>query len=94
MKTLPDGKSANLVNLSNGSPVAILADADRWYRVQSGGQTRPGTCITPGFSSTSMTAVPFGQRHIQIKSFDNLAEANAYARSASIAVSAYLVTND
>ncbi|WP_027155454.1 hypothetical protein [Mesorhizobium sp. WSM2561] len=36
---------------------------------------------------------PSRQRHIQIKSFDNLAEANAYARSASIAVSAYLVTN-
>jgi hypothetical protein len=91
MKALPDGKSANLVNLGNGSPVAILHDADRWYRVQVGTQT--GYMHHTWVFVDQYDSGPFGQRHIQIKSFDNLAEANAYARSASIAVSAYLVTN-
>ncbi|HEV2898211.1 MAG TPA: hypothetical protein VGX71_10320 [Pseudaminobacter sp.] len=91
IKALPDGKSANLVNLANGSPVAILDDADRWYRVQSGSQT--GYMHHTWVFVDQYDSGPFGQRHIQIKSFDNLAEANAYARSASIAVSAYLVTN-
>ncbi|MER9233793.1 hypothetical protein NKI56_17115 [Mesorhizobium sp. M0622] len=36
---------------------------------------------------------PFGQRHIQVKSFDNLAETEAYVRSASIPLVAYLATN-
>ncbi|OWK22029.1 hypothetical protein AJ88_14125 [Mesorhizobium amorphae CCBAU 01583] len=35
----------------------------------------------------------FGKLHIQVKSFDNLVEAESYVRSASIPLSAYLVTN-
>ncbi|MGX9576963.1 hypothetical protein [Mesorhizobium sp. f-mel] len=77
--------------MANGSPVAILDDADRWYRVQSGSQT--GYMHHTWVLVDQYDSGPSRQRHIQIKSFDNLAEANAYARSASIAVSAYLVTN-
>ncbi|RJT28766.1 hypothetical protein D3227_33655 [Mesorhizobium waimense] len=36
---------------------------------------------------------PFGQRHVQVKSFDKLAEAESYVRSASIPLSAYLATD-
>jgi len=36
---------------------------------------------------------PFGRRHIQVKSFDNYAEAEAYVRTSAIPVSAYLATN-
>ncbi|MHA6687848.1 hypothetical protein [Mesorhizobium sp. A556] len=36
---------------------------------------------------------PFSQRHVQIKSFDNLSDAEAYVRSAPIPLSAYLATN-
>ncbi|WP_246747068.1 hypothetical protein [Nitratireductor aquibiodomus] len=36
---------------------------------------------------------PFGHRHIQVKSFADMETANAYVRSSSTPVSAYLATN-
>lgn len=36
---------------------------------------------------------PFEERHVQVKSFDNLAEAEAYVHASPIPVTAYLATN-
>ncbi len=38
-------------------------------------------------------AEAFSHRHIQIKSFDNLAETEAYVRSSPIPLTTYLATN-
>ncbi|RWP51361.1 hypothetical protein [Mesorhizobium sp.] len=91
LKALANGKSATLVNLPNGSPVAILGNAARWYRVQVNGLI--GYMHDTWVYVDQYESGPFGQRHIQVKSFDNLADASAYVRSSSIPLAAYLATN-
>ncbi|RWD74795.1 SH3 domain-containing protein [Mesorhizobium sp.] len=91
LKALPEGKSTNVAVLRNGSPVSILATAGRWYRVQAGNQI--GYVHDTWVHVDQYDSGPFGRRHIQVKSFDNYAEAEAYVRSSSIPVSAYLATN-
>ncbi|TIX85710.1 MAG: hypothetical protein E5V27_01450 [Mesorhizobium sp.] len=91
LKALADGKSATLVKLRNGSPVAILGNVARWYRVQANGLI--GYMHDTWVFVDQFESGPFGQRHIQVKSFDNLADASAYIRSASIRLTAYLATN-
>lgn len=91
LKAGPDGSSANLKNLPNGTYLSILASIDRWYRVQAGQDI--------GFLHHTWVYVdqyeggPYDQRHIQIKSFDNLADASSYVRSSRLPVRAYLATN-
>ncbi len=91
LKSQPDGKSPTVANVQNGSSVQILGNAGRWYRVKRGTQT--------GFMHDTWVFVdqyetgPFNERHIQVKSFDNYAEAEAYVRSSAIPVTAYLATN-
>ncbi|TIN70491.1 MAG: hypothetical protein E5Y30_15900 [Mesorhizobium sp.] len=91
LKALADGKSATLVSLRNGSPVTVLGNVARWYRVQANGQI--------GYLHDTWVYVdqyehgPFEQRHIQVKSFDNLADASAFVRTASVPLAAYLATN-
>ncbi|TGQ27737.1 MULTISPECIES: hypothetical protein [unclassified Mesorhizobium] len=91
LKALPEGKSANIAVLRNGSWVAILGSSGRWYRVQTGNQV--GYMHDTWVHVDQYDSGPFGKRHIQVKSFDNYAEAEAYVRSASIPLSAYLATN-
>lgn len=91
LKALADGKSATLINLRNGSPVAILGNVARWYRVQANGQV--GYMHDTWVFVDQYESGSFEQRHIQVKSFDNLADASAYVRSAPIPLSAYLATN-
>ncbi|RWC00591.1 MAG: hypothetical protein EOQ56_15035 [Mesorhizobium sp.] len=91
LKARADGKSATLVNLHNGSQVVILGNVARWYRVQANGQV--GHMHDTWVYVDQYESGPFEQRHIQVKSFDNLADASAYARSSSIPLSAYLATN-
>lgn len=91
LKVLPDGKSTNVAVLRNGSAVAILGISGRWYRVQAGNQV--GYMHDTWVHIDQYDSGPFGQRHIQVKSFDNYAEAEAYVRTSSIPLSAYLATN-
>ncbi|RUW74809.1 MULTISPECIES: hypothetical protein [unclassified Mesorhizobium] len=91
LKALPEGKSANVAVLRNGSWVAILGSSGRWYQVQTGNQV--GYMHDTWVHVDQYDSGPFGKRHIQVKSFDNYAEAAAYVRSASIPLSAYLATN-
>ncbi|WP_027161198.1 hypothetical protein [Mesorhizobium sp. WSM1293] len=91
LKALADGRSATLVNVRNGSPVIILGNVARWYRVQANGQV--GYMHDTWVYVDQYESGPFEQRHIQVKSFDNLAEASGYVRSAPIPLSAYLATN-
>lgn len=91
IKALPDGKSAILANLRNGTPVAILGNDARWYRVNANGQI--GYMHDTWVYIDQYESGPFGHRHIQIKSFDNLSDAETYVHSSPIPVSAYLATN-
>ncbi|WP_345892483.1 hypothetical protein [Mesorhizobium amorphae] len=91
VKALPDGKTANVAVLRNGSAVAILGKAGRWYRIQTGNYV--GYMHDTWVHVDQYESGTFGKLHIQVKSFDNLVEAESYVRSASIPLSAYLVTN-
>lgn len=91
LKLQPDGSSNDLATLRNGSAVSILGSRDRWYQVQYG--------ATTGFMHHTWVHVdqfesgPFGRRHVQIKSVDSLSAVEAYVRSSSIPMSAYLASN-
>ncbi|MER8960995.1 MULTISPECIES: hypothetical protein [unclassified Mesorhizobium] len=91
LKALPEVRSATLANVRNGSAVVILGNVERWYRVRAGGQV--GYMHDTWVYVDQYESGPFGQRHIQVKSFDNLADTEAYVRSASIPLVAYLATN-
>jgi hypothetical protein len=91
LKALPEGKSTNVAVLRNGSAVTILGTSGRWYRVQAGNQI--GYMHDTWVHVDQYDSGPFGRRHIQVKSFDNYAEAEAYVRTSSIPLSAYLATN-
>jgi hypothetical protein len=91
VKAQPDGKSANIAVLRNGSSVAILGNSGRWYRVQAGNQV--GYMHDTWVHVDQYESGAFGQLHVQVKSFDNLADAQSYVRSATIPLSAYLATN-
>ncbi|TPM21772.1 hypothetical protein FJ958_25445 [Mesorhizobium sp. B2-3-5] len=88
LKALPEARSTNVAVLRNGMAVTIIGNAGRWYRVQVGNKI--------GYMHDTWDQYdggPFGRRHIQVKSFDNYAEAEAYVRSSSIPLSAYLANN-
>jgi len=91
LKLMPDGKSGSLTNLGNGTSVAILDSVDRWYRVTALGQT--GYMHDTWIRVDQYDSGPFDKRHIQVKSFDNQADAVAFARASSVPLSAYLATN-
>ncbi|RVD55062.1 MAG: hypothetical protein EOS30_11065 [Mesorhizobium sp.] len=91
LKALPEGKSTNVAVLRNGSWVAILGNSGHWYRVQAGNQV--GYMHDTWVHVDQYDSGPFGKRHIQVKSFDNYADAESYVRTASIPLSAYLATN-
>ncbi|MER8369686.1 hypothetical protein [Mesorhizobium sp. M1378] len=91
LKALPEGKSANVAVLRNGIAMAILGNTGRWYRVQVGNKV--GYMHDTWVHVDQYDSGPFGRRHVQVKSFDNYAEAESYVRSSSIPLSAYLATN-
>ncbi|HHZ07678.1 MAG TPA: hypothetical protein GX405_02740 [Rhizobiales bacterium] len=91
LKAAPDPKSGNLLILSNGSPLRILGSADRWYRVEYANAT--GYMHHTWVYVDQFESGPFDQRHIQVKIFESYGEAEAYVRTATIPLAAYLATN-
>jgi hypothetical protein len=91
LKSGPEGKSATVANLKNGNSVQILGRSGRWYRVRRGQQT--GYLHDTWVYVDQYESGPFEERHIQVKSFENFADAEAYVRSSRIPVTAYMATN-
>lgn len=91
LKSGPDNKSSTVATLMNGERVDILASADRWFEVSQAG--------TKGFLHETQVSVreydggAFEDRHVQIRSFDNFADAEAFVRASSLPLAAYLVSN-
>lgn len=91
LKAGPDGDSASFGTLRNRTALQILGSDGRWYAVSVGG--------TRGYLHDTWVLVdqfesgPFEARHIQIKSYEHLHEAEAYARRSPLPVSVYLATN-
>lgn len=91
LKSNADGKAPNLATLRNGTALQILGNVERWYRVRVRGYS--GYLHHTWVYVDQFESGPFGHRHIQVKSFADMETANAYVRSSSIPVSAYLATN-
>lgn len=91
LKFQPATDAANVSTLVNGASIAILESRDRWYRVMSGGSA--GWLHHSWVFVDQYESGPFAQRHVQIKSFDNYREAEAFIRSSSLPLRAYLATN-
>lgn len=91
LKALPEAKSGNVAVIRNGIAVAILSDTGRWYKVQVGNKV--GYMHDTWVHVDQYDSGPFGRRHIQVKSFGDYGAAEAYVRSSSIPLSAYLATN-
>lgn len=91
MKVAADGKAADVGILRNGTPLTILGDRDRWYRVRVGNIT--GYMHHTWVYVDQFESGPFDHRHVQIKSFDNLYDALTFAETSSLQVDVYLATN-
>lgn len=91
LRAAEDQSAAKLVALSNGEPVEIVGVGERWYRVKVKGRT--------GYLHHNWVRVdqffqrPFGDRFIQVKSFDNFEEAQSYVKSSQLPLVAFLATN-
>lgn len=91
LMSLPDTKSKTLTNLPNGIAISILGNSGRWYRARGGGQV--GYLHDTWVYIDQYDSGPFAERHIQVKSFDNYPETEAYVRSSVIPLSAFIATN-
>jgi hypothetical protein len=83
--------SAKILLLTNGQSLEIVGVRERWYQVRVG--------KTLGYVHHNWVRVdqflqnPFEDRFIQVASFDNFAEAEAYARAAKLPLAVYLASN-
>lgn len=91
LKFKPDRKSSNWFELKNGATLQILTSKGQWYRVRSG--------LLIGYMHHSWVFVDqfeggqFDDRHVQVKSFNNLRDTQAYIQGSTIPLVAYLATN-
>lgn len=91
IKSAAATQSVDLIKFRNGTPLVILGNIDRWYRVRIG--------KTVGYAHHTWVSVDqfaggsFDERHIQIRSFRNYADAEAYIRSSSFRIVAHLAVN-
>ena len=88
---LPDMKARKIAEIRNGFKVSVLASAGRWYHVRAGEYL--GYLHDTWVHIDQYESGPFAHRHIQVKSFDNLAETEAFIRASPLPLTAYLATN-
>ncbi|QSZ59528.1 hypothetical protein BTN45_20380 [Rhizobium sp. ZX09] len=86
-----DQSSEKLLGLQNRDRVEILSVGERWYRVRAKG--KEGYLHHNWVKVDQFLAQPFENRYIQIKSFDNYAEAAAFVAASRLPLTAYLATN-
>lgn len=83
--------SNKLEMVRNGDRVAILSVSDRWYYVNVGGHT--GYLHHNWVKVDQFVNTPFNNRYIQIASFDNYPETQAYIEKSRMQLTAYYATN-
>lgn len=77
--------------LSNGEPVQIIDNVDRWYKVRS--RSYVGYLHHTWVYVDQYESGPYGQRHIQIKSAKTAEEVVAFSKVAKVPINVYLATN-
>lgn len=91
LRAAEDQSSAKIMAISNGEPVEILGVGERWYRVKVKGRT--GYLHHNWVRVDQFIQKPFGDRFIQVKSFDNFEEAQSYVKASQLPLVAFLATN-
>jgi len=91
LRAAEDQSSTKLTAVRNGEPVEIVGVGERWYRVNVKGQT--GYLHHNWVRVDQFIQKPFGDRFIQVKSFDNFAEAQSYVKGSQLPLVAFLATN-
>ncbi|MCC8931003.1 SH3 domain-containing protein [Rhizobium sp. 'Codium 1'] len=91
LRAAEDQSAAKLVALNNGEPVEIVGVGERWYRVNVKGRT--GYLHHNWVRVDQFLQKPFGDRFIQVKSFDNFEEAQSYVKSSQLPLVAFLAAN-
>ncbi|NTS29756.1 SH3 domain-containing protein [Phyllobacterium sp. BT25] len=91
LRASTDQASQKLGMVKNGDPVSILNVYDRWYYVNVRGQT--GYLHHNWVKVDQFVSMPFNNRYIQIASFDNYLETQAYMAKSSMRLTAYYATN-
>lgn len=91
LRAAEDQSSAKIMAISNGEPVEILGVGERWYRVKLKGRT--GYLHHNWVRVDQFIQNPFGDRFIQVKSFDNFEEAQSYVKASQLPLVAFLATN-
>ncbi len=91
LKAGPETGTRTVAVISNGTPVVVLADTEKWFQVRAAG--RVGFMHHSWVWIDQYNAAPFGKRFVQVKSFDNLPETRQYIASSPLPLAAYLATN-
>jgi hypothetical protein len=91
LKAGPETGTRTVAVISNGTPVVVLADTDKWFQVRAAG--RVGFMHHSWVWIEQYNAAPYGKRFVQVKSFDNLPETRQYIASSPLPLAAYLATN-
>lgn len=92
LRSAENQSSAKIVELKNGDPVEVLSVGERWYHVRVLGKV--GYLHHNWVRVDQFVQRPFDHRFIQIKSFDNFAEAEYFVRNSDLPLTAYLATNN
>jgi hypothetical protein len=87
----PTQAAKKIGNVKNGDPVKILDVSDRWYYVSVDGKA--GYLHHNWVKVDQFLNMPFDNRYIQVASFDNFAETQAYIQKSSLRLTAYFATN-
>lgn len=91
LRSEPTQAAAKIGKVDNGDPVSILNVYDRWYYVNVKGRT--GYLHHNWVKVDQFISMPFNNRYIQIASFDNFPETQAYIQQSSMRLTAYYATN-
>lgn len=91
LRAAEDQASAKIMVVSNGEPVQIVGVGERWYRVKVKGRT--GYLHHNWVKVDQFIQKPFGDRFIQVKSFDNFEDAQSYVMGSQLPLVAFLATN-
>lgn len=87
----PSTEAQEVRVLQNGAPLAIVGTNDRWYRVRSGeflGWMHHTWVKVDQFYDAGSDA-----KHVQIKSFDNATDAEAYLSASTLPLDVFVATN-
>lgn len=93
LKARPSTRAEDVAAIPNGTRVLIAQNSDRWYRVEVVGRDLAGYMHHTWVAVDQFATGASDQRHIQIKSFEQLHSVQAYVRSTNLAVSVYVATN-